>query len=101
MVKYDEAFNQRVVDAYLAGEGGYLAIAIAKRFGVPSTTIVRKWIKAFRQYGKNGLIRKNTYSNYPVHFKLDVLNYKLRTRESFKEVALKFGIPDLQSLLIG
>lgn len=25
MVKYDEGFKQQVVDAYLAGEGGYLA----------------------------------------------------------------------------
>ncbi len=40
MVKYDEGFKQRVVDTYLAGEGGYLAIA--KRFGVPSTMTIRK-----------------------------------------------------------
>lgn len=92
MVKYDEEFKQRVVDAYLAGEGGYLSIS--KRFGVPSTRSVIKWVKAFEKYGKDGLISKKTYTTYPVQFKLDVLNYKVRTGESYQEVALKFGIPD-------
>lgn len=92
MVKYDEGFKQRVVEAYLAGEGGYLSIA--KRFGVPSTMSVRKWVATWEKYGKNGLDRKKSYATYPVQFKLDVLNYKLRTGESFKEVAFKFGIPD-------
>ncbi len=40
MVKYDEGFKQQVVDAYLAGEGGYSYIA--KKFGVRSKTNVRK-----------------------------------------------------------
>ncbi|MBE3102973.1 MAG: transposase [Bacilli bacterium] len=36
VVKYDEGFKQKVVYAYLAGEGGYAALAT--RFGVPSKT---------------------------------------------------------------
>ncbi|MGG1691470.1 hypothetical protein ABDH65_15790, partial [Heyndrickxia ginsengihumi] len=34
MVKYDKGFKQKVVDAYLAGEGGYASLAI--RFGIRS-----------------------------------------------------------------
>lgn len=90
MSKYDEGFKQRVVDAYLAGEGGYAFLA--KRFGIPSETNIRKWVSAFKQFGKQGLLSKKTYTTYPVQFKLDVLNYKLRTGDSFQEVALKFGI---------
>lgn len=66
MVKYDEVFKQKVVHAYLAGEGGYSALAT--RFGVPSKTNIRKWVSAFRELGKQGLVT--------------VLNYKLRTRDS-------------------
>lgn len=90
MSKYDEEFKQKVVDAYLAGEGGYTFLA--KRFGVPSKTNIRKWVNAFKQFGKQGLLSKKTDTTYPVQFKLDVLNYKLRTGDSFQEVALKFGI---------
>jgi transposase len=90
MVKYDEGFKQQVVDAYLAGEGGYSYIA--KKFGVRSKTNVRKWVSAFKQLGKDGLLRKKLKTTYPVQFKLDVLNYKLKTGESFESVALEFGI---------
>src|SRR5699024_5827857 len=90
MVKCDEGFKQQVVDAYLSGEGGYASIA--KKFGVRSKTNVAKWVSAFKQFGKEGLLRKKFPTTYPVQFKLDVLNYKLRTGESFDSVAVKFGI---------
>jgi len=90
MVKYDERFKQQVVDAYLAGEGGYSSIA--KKFGVRSKTNVKKWVISFRKFGKDSLLRKKIQTTYPVQFKLDVLNYKIRTGESFDSVALKFGI---------
>lgn len=90
MSKYDEGFKQVVVNAYLAGEGGYTSLA--KRFGVKSKTNIRKWVSAFKQFGKQGLKNKKTNAIYPVQFKLDVLNYKLRTGDSFEKVALDFGI---------
>lgn len=92
MVKYDEGFKQKVVDAYLAGEGGYASLA--SRFGIPSKTNIKKWVSAFQQFGKQGLAIKKVNANYPVQFKLDVLNYKERTGDSFEEVARKFGITE-------
>ena len=92
VVKYDEGFKQKVVNAYLAGEGGYAALAI--RFGVRSKTNIRKWVSAFQEFGKQGLVTKKANAIYPVQFKLDVLNYKLKTRDSLEEVARKFGITE-------
>nr|WP_249308742.1 helix-turn-helix domain-containing protein [Lederbergia citrea] len=92
MVKYDEGFKQKVVDAYLAGEGGYASLAI--RFGIRSKTNIRKWVSAFQQFGKQGLATKKVNTNYPVQFKIDVINYKVKTGDSFEEVARKFGITD-------
>lgn len=90
MSKYDEEFKQRVVDAYLAGECGYASLA--KKFGVKSKTNIRKWVSAFKQLGKQGLENKRNNAIYPVQFKLDVLNYKLITGDSFEKIAFKFGI---------
>ena len=46
MVKYDESFKQKVVDAYLAGEGGYPSLA--NRFEIRSKTNIQKIIKLMR-----------------------------------------------------
>ena len=97
VVKYDEGFKQKVVDAYLAGEGGYASLAI--KFGIRSKTNIRKWVSAFQQFGKQGLATKKTNTNYPIQFKLDVLNYKVRTGDSFEEVARKFGITEPPMIL--
>lgn len=97
MVKYDEGFKQKVVDAYLAGEGGYASLAI--RFGIRSKTNIRKWVSAFQQFGKPGLTTKKSNTNYPVQYKLDILNYKLRTGDSLEEVARKFGITEPPMIL--
>src|SRR5699024_3242761 len=88
MVKYDERFKQKVVDAYLAGEGGYRRIA--KKFGVLSHANIRKWVNIYLKYGKKGLNRKYKYENYPVQFKIDVLNYKLRTGDLLLDIALNY-----------
>lgn len=92
VVKYDEGFKQNVVNAYLAGEGGYASLA--NRFGIRSKTNIRKWVSAFLQFGKQGLTPKKACTNYPVQFKLDVLNYRERTGDSLEEVARKFGITE-------
>lgn len=90
MAKYDLAFKLAVVKAYLAGEGGYKTIA--NKFGIPSKKTVIKWVKAYQILGKSALERREDYKTYSVQFKLDVLHYKLRTDESYQDVALKFGI---------
>ncbi len=92
MTKYDFAFKQKVVHAYLAGEGGYPTIA--KRFGIPSDSTVVKWVRLFKELGQKGLLRRKNNKSYPVQFKLNVLDYKLRTGETFQATALKYGMTE-------
>jgi len=92
MSKYDEGFKLIVVNAYLAGEGGYLYLA--KKFGIKSKTNIEKWVHTFKAFGKEGLENKKNNNVYSIQFKLDVLNYKLRTGDSFAKVALDFAIPE-------
>src|SRR5699024_3491324 len=90
MVKYDLAFKLKTVEAYLAGEGGYLTIA--KKYDVPSEPNIRKWVRIYLKYGKKGVERKSNNKKYPVKFKLDVIEYKLRTGDYFHNSAIHFDI---------
>jgi|SRR5699024_66782 len=92
MSKYDLGFKLAVVRAYINGEGGYRIIS--KKFNISSHNMVKKWVKSFQAYGETGLERKFKNKTYSVQFKLDVLNYKLRTGKSYQDVAITFGMTE-------
>ena len=88
MVKYNFEFKLEVVTAYLAGKGGYKSLA--NQFSISDKRAVRKWVKVYETMGESGLKKRKSHKTYSVEFKLDVLQYKLRTEESYQDVALKF-----------
>lgn len=92
MSKYDITFKLKAVEAYLTEEGGYPTIA--NRFGVQSKANIQKWVRLYLKYGKEGLERKKINKKYSVQFKISVIEYKLRTGESFNNIALHFDIPE-------
>ncbi len=92
MAKYDIVFKLKAVESYLTGEGGYTIIA--KKYGVPSHENIAKWVRLYLKYGRKGLDRKKINRKYPVQFKVSVIEYKLRTGESFNNIALHFDIPE-------
>ena len=73
MAKYDAEFKFQVVQAYLSGEGGYGGLA--KRFGIPDKSMVRKWVCQHKELGYEGLKRRKKKQEYSMNFKLDALNY--------------------------
>src|SRR5699024_11783026 len=92
MAKYDLAFKLKTVEAYLAGEGGYLTIA--KKHGVPSESNIRKWVRIYLKYGRKGLEGKKKNKKYHVQFKVRVIEYKLRTGKSFNNIVINIDIPN-------
>ena len=54
MAKYSLIFKLKVVTAYLNGEGGYEYLT--KKYGVKTTSQVRRWISAFKEFGKDGCV---------------------------------------------
>ena len=92
MAKYDLAFKLAVVKAYKNGEGGHKFLA--KKFNIPSYSTVQKWVNVYQVLGEQALVRKRKNKTYTVQFKLDVLNYKLRTGKSYQEVANTFGMSE-------
>ncbi|WP_209125863.1 helix-turn-helix domain-containing protein [Alkalihalobacillus sp. BA299] len=90
MAKYSEQFKLMLVKEYQAGKLGY--DLLAKKYGIKSSTVIKRWVKLYEQFGKNGLLRKRGKENYPVQFKLDVLRFMKRTGSSVMETALHFGL---------
>src|SRR5699024_4861431 len=92
MAKYDKAFKLAVVKAYLKGQDSYETIA--KKFNIASDSTIHKWVKGYKIFGVAGLERRNINKSYTVQFKLDVLDYKLRTGKSYQEVANAYGMTE-------
>src|SRR5690625_2370547 len=92
MAKFDLAFKLNIDETYLAGERDYLTIA--KKHCMTSKSNIRKWVRIYLKYGRNGLEGKKKNKKYPVQFKVSVIEYKLRTGESFNNIALHFDIPE-------
>src|SRR5699024_4337698 len=74
-------------------------LTIAENYDEPSETNIRKWVRVYLKYGKKGLVRKMKNRKYPVQFKLDVIEYKLRTGDSYNNIALLFDIIDPSIIL--
>ena len=85
MAKYSLIFKLKVVTAYLNGEGGYEYLT--KKYGVKTTSQVRRWISAFKEFGKDGLCRKRNNTRYTSEFKLAVVESYLTSELSYRKMA--------------
>ncbi|MBF1758677.1 MAG: IS3 family transposase [Veillonella sp.] len=90
MAKYSLIFKLKVVTAYLNGEGGYEYLT--KKYGVKATSQVRRWISAFKEFGKDGLCRKRHNTRYTSEFKLAVVESYLTSELSYRQIALQYGL---------
>ena len=90
MAKYSLIFKLKVVTAYLNGEGGYEYLT--KKYGVKTTSQVRRWINASKEFGKDGLCRKRHNTRYTSEFKLAVVESYLTSELSYRQIALQYGL---------
>ena len=90
MAKYSYEFKLKIVQAYLNGEGGYKHIA--KKYSLSSHNNVKKWVKAYKEFGKDGLLRSRKNNDYSFQFKLSVVELYLSSEVSYQELALAQGI---------
>jgi transposase len=92
MSKYSEKFKLKVVKEYLDGTLGYNLLA--KKHGIPAESQVRRWVRAYKEYGERGLRRKHSKQVYPIKIKLDVLNFMKQTGASYQDTAIIFKMND-------
>ena len=90
MAKYSYEFKQKVVQEYLNGKGSYEYIA--KQNNTPDNKQVRIWVNAYKELGKEGLMRSRKNKNYSFQFKLSVVELYLTSEVSYQELALSQGI---------
>ena len=89
MAKYSEEFKLMVVQDYLSGSLGYTLVA--KKHGV-TTSPLKCWVRAYKEFGRSGLFVKKKKQIYPVKFKLDVLHFMKQTGASYQDTAIEFNM---------
>lgn len=86
MSKYSYEFKKKIVLEYLAGEGG--PVTLARKYGIPSKTRIREWIKAYQNLGDEGLMRSRQKKNYSYEYKLGIVEMYLTSELSYMDIAL-------------
>ncbi|MFC0610815.1 transposase, partial [Scopulibacillus daqui] len=81
MAKYSDEFKLMIVKEYLGGPLGYSLLS--RKYGIPDGSIIKKWVNAYKAFGKEGLSKKRSKKRskkvYTVQFKLNVLNFMKQT----------------------
>ena len=90
MSKYSYEFKLKVVQAYLNGEGSYEYLT--GKYGISTDSRIFEWAHAYKEFGKEGLMRSRQNSNYSFLFKLHVVELYLSSEVSYQELALSQGI---------
>lgn len=90
MAKYSFEFKKKIVQAYLSGEGG--SQYLSATYGVPAHRNIQQWIKAYKKYGDEGLMRSRKNETYTFEFKIHMVKLYLTTEVSYQELALSVGI---------
>ena len=90
MAKYSEEFKIMVVQEYLNGPLGYALTA--KKYKPLAESQLRRWVRAYKEFGRSGLAVKKKNQFYSVQFKLDVLNFMKQTGASYQDTAIQFNM---------
>ena len=95
MGKYETAFKLKIVERFLAGDGG--AKLLARRWSVPEEK-VRTWVSHYRLHGIAGLQPKR--GAYTADFKLQVLAHQDREQLSCRRVAAIYDIRNPNQVVV-
>lgn len=93
MAKYSEEFKLQLVQEYLEGPLGYTLLA--KKYALSNRSILKNWVRAYKEFGLEGLRRKKKKATYSVQFKVDVLHFMKQTGASYSDTATTFGMNNL------
>lgn len=89
MSKYSNEFKLEVVKYYL--EGHHSRAGTARKFGMPSSTPLKEWIKKYQEHDPEGLIKQQK-SSYSGEFKQNVVEYMHDNHLSATQTAIHFRL---------
>ena len=95
MAKYSTEFKMKVVKEYLESNTSYKTLS--NKYCIPSESIIRKWVNAYKSQGYEGLKVKRENTQYTLDFKLNVVNLYLTGEMSYQSLAneLKINNPSI------
>ena len=88
--KYDYEFKIKIVKEYLDGGGGFPYLA--QKYSLTSQYLLETWVSIYKREGAQGLFRKRVHKKYDLQFKLDAIEWYLKTEISYQELAAKLGV---------
>lgn len=96
-VKYTEKQKLEIINYVLEGHSCNLASNI---FDVDYSS-VRKWVKAYREHGDDGIkIKKHRHNEYDGDFRVHVIEYMHENLLSKSEAAILFNIPSSTTIAL-
>ena len=88
MSKYSLDFKMKLVELCLSNN---TTRGVARKFGMPSSTPLKEWVKKYQEHGIDGL-KKCKKTSYSGDFKQDVIKYMHVNHLSATETAIHFNI---------
>ena len=85
MSKYSTEFKTKVVKEYLESNTSYKTLS--NKYCIPSESILRKWVNAYKSQGYEGLKVKRENTQHTLEFKLNVVNLYLTGEMSYQSLA--------------
>ncbi|MDU1878440.1 MAG: transposase [Finegoldia magna] len=95
MAKYSTEFKTKVVKEYLESNTSYKTLS--NKYCMPSESIIRKWVNAYKSQGYEGIKVKRKNTQHTLEFKLNVVNLYLTGEMSYQSLAneLKINNPSM------
>lgn len=87
--KYTVKLKLSIVNEYLSGEASYKTLA--EKHGV-GCTVVKSWVRTFREQGEVGLLPRHGNSTYTSDFKVKCIEAVLRGEGSVDDIVAKYNI---------
>ncbi len=87
--KYTVKLKLSIVNEYLSGEASYKTLA--EKHGV-GCTVVKSWVRTFREQGEVGLLPRHGNSIYTSDFKVKCIEAVLRGEGSVDDIVAKYNI---------
>ncbi len=79
----------RVVEEYLAGKKGVQQIANELQVSCYS---IEEWVRKYKAFGLDGLITKNTNTNYPAEMKIQAVTDYINAKGSLYDICIRYNI---------
>ena len=89
MTKYSSEFKLKVVKYCV--EDHHSMCSAARKFGIPSSTPLKEWIRKYKEHGSEGLIKRQK-SSYSGEFKQYVVEYMHNNHLSCLKTSIQFNL---------